>query len=181
MAPALQGVPVGCWLTQGVLHGGRGWRVGESIRAQPHGCLWQDLGGSRAEEGSVSSSLSVLPGIFLLLLFKCLFLRETEHERERDTERGRHRIRSRLQAQSCIRRARRGARTHGPRDHDLSRSRTPNRRSHPGAPSLAGHKTKVKHPVSWLDHCLFPPPEHGEEPQPGPPFSDGRAPPLTEL
>ena len=29
-----------------------------------------------------------------------------------------------------------GARTHRPRDHDLSRSRTLNRRSHPGAPNF---------------------------------------------
>ena len=63
--------------------------------------------------------------------------RETEHEQGRGRERGRHRIPSRLQALSCQHRARRGARTHGPRDHDLSRSQTLNRLSHPGAPSLA--------------------------------------------
>ena len=39
------------------------------------------------------------------------------------SERGRHRIWNRLQALSCQHRARRGAQTHGPRDHDLSRSR----------------------------------------------------------
>ena len=33
-------------------------------------------------------------------------------------------------------RDRRGARTHKPRDHDLSRSRTLNRLSHPGAPLM---------------------------------------------
>ena len=66
-----------------------------------------------------------------------LFLRhrETEHEQGRGRERGRHRIRSRLQALSCQHRARRGARTHRPWDHDLSRSWTLNRLSHPGAPS----------------------------------------------
>ena len=48
-------------------------------------------------------------------------------------ERGRPRIGSRLQAPSCQHRARRGARTHGPRDRDLSRSWTLNRPSHPGA------------------------------------------------
>ena len=65
-----------------------------------------------------------------------LFLRqrETEHERGRGRERGRHRIGSRLQALSHQPRARRGARTHGPRDRDLSWSRTLNRLSHPGAP-----------------------------------------------
>ena len=50
------------------------------------------------------------------------------------SERGRHRIWNRLQALSCQHRARRGARAHGPRDHDLSRSQPPNRLSHPGAP-----------------------------------------------
>ena len=46
--------------------------------------------------------------------------RETEHERGRGRERGRHRIRNRLQAPSHQPRARRGARTHGPRDRDLA-------------------------------------------------------------
>ncbi|VFV38103.1 contactin-4 isoform 1 [Lynx pardinus] len=46
--------------------------------------------------------------------------RETEHERGRVRERGRHRIGSRLQALSHQPRARRGARTHGPRDRDLA-------------------------------------------------------------
>ena len=50
------------------------------------------------------------------------------------SERGTHRIWNRLQAPSCQRRARRGARTHGPWDHDLSRSRPLNWLSHPGAP-----------------------------------------------
>ena len=62
--------------------------------------------------------------------------RETEHERARGRERGRHRIQSRLQALSCQHRAPHGARTHRPRDHDLSRSRTLNRLSHPGAPGI---------------------------------------------
>ena len=53
---------------------------------------------------------------------------------EGGSERGRHRIWNRLQALSCQHRARRGAQTHGPRDHDLSRSRPLNRLSHPGAP-----------------------------------------------
>ena len=67
-----------------------------------------------------------------------LFLRETktetELERRRARERGRHRIGSGPQAPSRRPRARRGARTHGPRDRDLSRSRPLNRLSHPGAP-----------------------------------------------
>ena len=48
---------------------------------------------------------------------------ETESKQRRDRERGRHRIPSRLQAPSCQHRARRGARTHEPWDHDLKGSR----------------------------------------------------------
>ena len=59
---------------------------------------------------------------------------EMEREQERGRERGRRRIRNRLQAPSCQHTARRGTRTHKPRDHDLSRSRTLNQLSHPGAP-----------------------------------------------
>ena len=44
---------------------------------------------------------------------------ETEHEWVRGRERGRHRIRSRLLALSCQHRARCGARSHKPWDHDL--------------------------------------------------------------
>ncbi|XP_053063659.1 uncharacterized protein LOC113595847 isoform X4 [Acinonyx jubatus] len=49
--------------------------------------------------------------------------RETEHAWGRNKGRGRRRIPSRPQAPSCQHRARHGARTHGPRDHDPSRSR----------------------------------------------------------
>ena len=75
---------------------------------------------------------------FLLLnFFKC-FIYFWQRERQsmrrgRGRERGRHRIRSRLRALSCQPRARRGAQTHGPRDHDLSWSPTLNWLSHPGA------------------------------------------------
>ena len=71
---------------------------------------------------------------FFFNVYLFLGQRETEHERARGRERGRHRIRNRLQALSCQHRARRGARTHGPWDHDLSRSWTLNRPSHPGTP-----------------------------------------------
>ena len=54
-----------------------------------------------------------------------------EGQRERGTQNPK-----RLQAPSCQHRARRGARTHEPRDHALSRSRTPRRLSRPGAPAL---------------------------------------------
>ena len=80
--------------------------------------------------------------LIFIYLFKKIFFNiysflrqgETEHERGRVRERGRHRIGNRLQAPSCQHRARGGARTHGPRDRDLSRSWTLNRLSHPGAP-----------------------------------------------
>ena len=72
-------------------------------------------------------------------------MREKEStEQGRGRERGRHRIRSRLQAPSRQPRARRGARTHGPRDRDRSRSRQLRRLSHPGAPrSLFYHEEIV--------------------------------------
>ena len=96
---------------------------------------------------SLSKELFTSDTIFYLFLFFLMFLfifeseRETEHEQGRSRERGRHRIRSRLQAPSCQHRARCGARTHEPWDHDLSRSQTLNRLSHPGAP----HDIYFKH------------------------------------
>ena len=63
--------------------------------------------------------------------------RECKQGRSRERERGRHRIQSRLQALNCWHRARRGAQTHKPWDHDLSRSRTLNRLSHTGAPAAS--------------------------------------------
>uniref|UniRef100_A0ABI7XH05 Exocyst complex component EXOC6/Sec15 N-terminal domain-containing protein n=1 Tax=Felis catus TaxID=9685 RepID=A0ABI7XH05_FELCA len=60
--------------------------------------------------------------------------RERQSMNRGGSERGRQRIRNRLQALSCQHRAQRGAQTHGPRDHDLSRSWPLNRLSHPGAP-----------------------------------------------
>ena len=92
---------------------------------------------------SLDTSSAVLFGFFHNFFNIYLFLRqrETEHEWGRGRERGRHRIRNRLQALSCQHRARHGPRTHGPRDHDLSRSRTLIRLSHPGAPQLFFLKT----------------------------------------
>ena len=51
-----------------------------------------------------------------------------------EAARGRHRIWSSLQALSCQHRAWHRARTHGPWEHDLSRSRMLNQLSHPGVP-----------------------------------------------
>ena len=64
---------------------------------------------------------------FFFLVFIYFWEREgeTEYEQRSGIERGRHRIQSKLQALSCQHRDRCGARTHRPRDRDLS---------HPGAP-----------------------------------------------
>ena len=69
---------------------------------------------------SMNYLMSLSP--FLLFFNVYLFLgqRETEHEWGRGRERGRHRIGNRFQALSHQPRARRGARTHGPRDRDLA-------------------------------------------------------------
>ena len=72
----------------------------------------------------------------MFIFFKRSRERESEHESGRDGERRRHRIWSRLQALSCQHRARRGAQTHEPQDHDLSWSQTLNWLSHPGCPVL---------------------------------------------
>ena len=88
-----------------------------------------------------------ISGFFLSLFYFILFYFERERERvqagQGQRERGRHRIRSRLRAPSRQHRARRGARTHEPRDYDLSRNWTLNRRSHPGAPGLRRFKTET--------------------------------------
>ena len=75
---------------------------------------------------------------FFQFFYVYLFLRqrETEHEQGRGRKRRRHRIGSRLQVLSHQPRAWRGARTHGPRDRDLSWSRTLNKLHHPGAPKV---------------------------------------------
>ena len=74
--------------------------------------------------------------IFLKFIYFWERERETDCEWGRGRERGRHRIWSRIQALSCQHRDWRGARTHEPWDHDLSRSRTLNWLSHPGAPKI---------------------------------------------
>ena len=58
-------------------------------------------------------------------------MRARKGQREREIQNW-----SRLQALSCQLRAWHGARTHEPGDHDLSRSWTPNRLSHPGIPVI---------------------------------------------
>ena len=87
-----------------------------------------------------------------LIVFHVLFIfgRETECEEGRGRDRGRHRIRSRLLAPSHQHRARRGAQIHKPWGHDLSRSQTLNRLSHPGAPRA----TFRMHILAWLQIFL---------------------------
>ena len=89
--------------------------------------------------------------VFLLKFFDVyLFLkeRETECEHGRGAEKETQNPK-RIQALSCQHRARRGARTGKPRDHDLSRSQRPTRLSHPGAPSVYISK---KRDVLLQDH-----------------------------
>ena len=57
---------------------------------------------------------------FFFNVYLFLRQRETQHEWGRGRERGKHIIGSRLQALSHQPRARRGARTRGPRDRDLA-------------------------------------------------------------
>ena len=74
--------------------------------------------------------------VIIILTLTFIYIWEREHasmsrggaEREGDTESE--------AAPSCQHRARRGAQTHDPRDRDLSRSRTLDRLSPPGAPTL---------------------------------------------
>ena len=126
---------------------GEGQREGEAQspkRAPGPSCQHRARCGARIHEPrehdlTQSWTLNWLshPGTPTYLFFNvCLFLRERERQSvsRGGAERGRHRIGSRLQAPSFQYRARRGARTHKPRDHDLSRSRTLRRLSRPGAP-----------------------------------------------
>ena len=82
-----------------------------------------------------SSPIPTLKFVIIFFFFNIYFWdRERQSMNGGGSERGRHRIWNRLQALSCQHRARRRARTHGPRDHDLSWSRPLNRLSHPGTP-----------------------------------------------
>ena len=105
-----------------------------------------------AEVGCLTNWATQEPLKYIFYSFTYLFLkdRETEHEWGMDRERGRHRIWSRPQAPSCQHRARHGARTHEPWDHDLSRSWTLNRLSHPGVPQLS-----FNHGPQWLKNISY--------------------------
>ena len=71
---------------------------------------------------------------FFFLMF--IFERERQSTSGGGAEREGDRTGSRLQAPSCQHRVRRGARTHKPWDHDLSRSPMLRQLSHPGAPCI---------------------------------------------
>ena len=86
-------------------------------------------------KNSMPVSYKLMGQFFKNFVLMFIYFWETECKRGRGREKGRPRIQSRLQALSRQHRARCGARTHGLWDHDLSRSRTLNRLSHPGAPS----------------------------------------------
>ena len=99
----------------------------------------------------------LLPVLSLPHFFKknYLFLIETEHNWGRGRERRRHRIQSglRLQAPSCQHRARHGARTHKPRDHDLSQSQTLILMNHPSAHLLTSLLTTAQDQMVYYQLC----------------------------
>ena len=78
--------------------------------------------------------------LFLIFFFNIYYWEtDTEREQGRGRERRRHRIWSRLHTLSRQHRARCGAWTREPWDHDLGPSWRLNQLSHPGAPSGQGH------------------------------------------
>ena len=89
-----------------------------------------------------------------LFFFIYLLLRDRartgEEQRERETQNPKQ-----LQAPSCQHRARRGARTHEPRDGELSRSWMLNRLSSPGTPWSYSLNTSVPEVPLFLYLFLF--------------------------
>ena len=71
-----------------------------------------------------------------------------EGQRERGTQNPKWAPGSKLSSQS-------GARTHKPRDHDLSGSHTLNRLSHPGAPTLGSLESIVPSAHLGFSHSSF--------------------------
>ena len=94
--------------------------------------------------------------ILLFFIFQ-IFIYFWERERNQnvsrgEAERGRHRIWSRLQALSCLYRARCRARTHKLWDHDLSQSWTPNWLSHLGAPYGLNLKEWIRKSLNEMEN-----------------------------
>ena len=115
---------------------------------------------------SLSNWLIEFPNIYLFIYFLKMFVYFWERERQSmskgEAKRGRHRIWSKLQALS---RPPLRARTHEPRDHDLSRSQMFNRLSPPGTPRIPEH---LKIDLCELVGLLFDPELHtGANEQPG--------------
>ena len=80
-------------------------------------------------------------------IYFLMFIYFWEYKWGRGRERGRHRIWIRLPVPRCQHRARCGAQTHEPWDHDLNRSQTFNRLSHPGALTAAFRHCRL---LQWV-------------------------------
>ena len=104
--------------------------------------------------GRIGEFCSLSPFLDFFFLFFLTFIyfwdRERHNMNREGSERRRHRIWSRFQALSCQHRAQRRAWTHRPWDHDLSRSQTLNRLSHPGAPSPFLDFIQRNPPIRWI-------------------------------
>ena len=100
--------------------------------------------------GLVTSYTPTVVLLFFFLIFFNVYFWDSARDRSASSgraERGRHRIRSGLQALSCQPRARHGAPTHEPWDHDLGWSWTLNWLSHSGAPGVTFHVTFFRRTV----------------------------------
>ena len=98
-----------------------------------------------------------IKNFFLMFIFVREHRCACVHKQGRGRERARHRIWSRTQARSCQHTARRGARTHEPWDHDLSRSQTLNWLSHPGTPMLVNFRKAVSEVLIPFRRSTFSP------------------------
>ena len=92
--------------------------------------------------------------LFIYLFLTFIYFWDRDRAWTGEGQRGRHRIWNRLQALSCQHRARRGAQTHGPWDHDLSQSWLLNWLSHPGAPSFSTFKNLSFSVALWNSPLL---------------------------
>ena len=110
--------------------------------AQTHEPWDQDLSWSQESVASLFEPPRHAPSFFFLLMFMYIWEKERDSAWVEEGQRVPETIGSRLQAPSCQHRARRGARTHEPWDHDLSRSRLLNLLSHPGAPRRPNFQIK---------------------------------------
>ena len=124
--------------------------------SHPHFCFMRCFSVDN-EEKYISCGLWGVEFRLLWPFLKFIYFWQRGRERQSmsrgGAERGRHRVWSKLQALSRQHRARCGARTLRLRDHDLSRGRTLNRLSHPGAPAMTIFKEDVVSSVwPWRLH-----------------------------